>query len=101
MQKGWMVVCTIKSGLPAVDHPYMFDGITEDEKCFEACYLWKNIEKTADRSYKPLIKQLLNGEVDEIPVKYMDFTPSHLKDPSWKYTKETFLENHPRFHYPL
>lgn len=96
-----MAVQEISVNLPAVDYPYVFDGITEDEKCFEACYLWKNIEKTADKSYKPIIKQLLNREVNEIPVEYMDFTPSFLKDSKWRYTKDTFEKMHPNFVYPL
>ncbi|MBQ6873675.1 MAG: hypothetical protein IJO24_05165 [Clostridia bacterium] len=85
---------TINGPLPVVDYPFLFDGITDDEACFENRYLNLNYELCRDRKYEPLIKQLLEGKIAEIPVEYLKFTPSFLDNENWRYTKETYYKNH-------
>ena len=92
---------SIKKTIGAVEHPYWFHEITEDEESFEQYYLWQNIELVFERKYEPLIKQLLNNRIQEIPIEYLILAPSYIKNSRWRYTKETFINNHPNFIYPL
>ena len=83
---------------PIIDspYPYLFDGITEDEKCFEHFYLMTHPFLLLEKKYKPLVKQIVDGDIEEVPVENYLFTPSYIKDNNWRYTKETFYEYHPQ-----
>lgn len=84
----------LKGPVPAVDYPYRFEGITDDEACFEQAYLMLNIELYAEKKYKPLIQQLLDGDISEIPVEYLEYCLSYARDNTWRYTLETYYQIH-------
>ncbi len=80
--------------LPAVGYPFIFEGITDDEACFENYYLHFNSHLIMEDKYEPLIKQLLDGKIEEIPTEYLKLSPSFINDSNWRYTKETYYQNH-------
>lgn len=84
----------VYKALPVIDYPFMFDGITEDEKSFELKYLNLNYELVAQHKYKPLVQQIIDGDITEVPEEYLSFAPSYIFDNTWRYTIETYLENH-------
>lgn len=86
----------IKGPLPVVDYPYPyhFDGITDDEKCFEHFYLMLNYDLFAEKKYKPLIRQLLDGDISEVPIEYLKYCLSYARDNTWQYNLETYYQNH-------
>ena len=57
------------------ESPFYFDGITYDEYFVEQCYYHACIAGKKMIGYKPLRKQLIDGDIQSVPDVYKKLCP--------------------------
>jgi len=63
------------SGATASNAPFYFDGITNDEFLIEQYYYGMYAGASKILNYKPLRKQLIDGDIMSIPDEYKKLCP--------------------------